>query len=196
MKVKTSGILRGKFMNQTLETIKNRRSVRQYRAEQIKDEELENILEAGIYAPTGHNDQPWHFTIVQNVDMINEINEGAKLVMKGLELEWISKLGAMEDFNIFHRAPTALIISGRKDATTPLVDCAAAVQNMLLAAESMDIGSCWIGFAKFYFIDPENRKKFNIPEDHEVHFGVALGYKLRKNPQAPKRNQNVYNYFK
>lgn len=183
-------------MNQTMETIKNRRSVRQYRPEQIKDEELEKILEAAIYAPTGHNDQPWHFTIVQNRDIINEINDGAKKVMNEMEMEWISKLGAMEDFNIFHRAPTAMIVSGRKDATTPVVDCAAAVQNMLLAAESMDIGSCWIGFAKFFFLNPKNMEKFNIPEDHEVHFGVALGYKVRENPKAPERNQNVYNYFK
>ena len=183
-------------MNQIIETIKNRRSVRQYSPEQIKDEELESILEAAIYAPTGHNDQPWHFTIVQNKDLINEINDGAKKVMKGMEMEWISKLGTVKEFNIFHRAPTALIISGKKDATTPIVDCAAAVQNILLAAESLDIGSCWIGFAKFFFLDPDNMKKFNIPEDHEVHFGVALGYKVNENPQAPERNQKVYNYFR
>lgn len=183
-------------MNQIIETIKNRRSVRQFSPEQIKDEELESILEAAIYAPTGHNDQPWHFTIVQNKDLINEINDGAKKVMKGMKMEWISKLGALKEFNIFHRAPTALIVSGKKDATTPIVDCAAAVQNILLAAESMDIGSCWIGFAKFFFLDPDNMKKFNIPEDHEVHFGVAIGYKVNENPQAPERNQKVFNYFR
>ena len=186
----------GKNMNQTMETIKNRRSVRQYRLEQINDGELEEILDAAIYAPTGHNDQPWHFTIIQNKDMINEINDGAKKMMQTMEIEWISKLGAMEDFNIFHRAPTVLIVSGRKDATSPLVDCSAAVQNILLAAESMDIGSCWIGFARFFFMNPGSKKKLNIPEDYEVHFGVSLGYKVRENPQAPERNQNVYTYFK
>jgi nitroreductase len=183
-------------MNQTMETIKNRRSVRQYLPEQIKDEELDKILEAAIYAPTGHNDQPWNFTIVQNKDLIGEINEGAKKFMREMDIDWISQLGAMENFNIFHRAPTAVIVSGKKDATTPVVDCAAAVENMLLAAESMDIGSCWIGFAKFYFTNPENLKKFKIPEDHEVHFGVSLGYKARENPPAPERKKNVFNYFK
>jgi nitroreductase len=179
-----------------METIKNRRSVRQYLPEQIKEDELENILESAIYAPTGHNDQPWHFTVVQNTDLINEINQGAKEVMGKMDIEWIAKLAAMENFNIFHRAPTAVIVSGKKDATTPMVDCAAAVQNMLLAAESMDIGSCWIGFAKFYFLNPENLKKYNIPEDYEVHFGVALGYKASENPQAPERNKNVVTYFR
>ncbi len=107
-------------MNQTMETIKNRRSVRKYSPEQIKDDELENILEAAIYAPTGHYDQPWHFTIIQNQDIINEINEGAKEAMKQMEVEWISRLGSVKDFNIFHGAPTVIIVSGRKDATTPL----------------------------------------------------------------------------
>ena len=183
-------------MNQTIDTIKNRRSVRNYSSEQIKDEELETILQTAIYAPTGHNDQPWHFTIVQNQDLINQINDGAKEAMKQMEVEWISRLGSSKDFNIFHRAPTILIISGRRDATTPLVDCAAAVQNILLAAESMDIGSCWIGFVRFYFIKLENKKKLKIPEDHEVHFGVSLGYKVGENPRTPERNLGVYTYFR
>lgn len=179
-----------------MEIIKSRRSVRNYSQEQIKDNELENILDAAIYAPTGHYDQPWHFTIIQNQDIINEINEGAKEAMKQMEVEWISRLGSVKDFNIFHGAPTVIIVSGRKDATTPLVDCAAAVQNMLLAAESMDIGSCWIGFAKFFFIHPDKQKKLKIPEDNEVHFGVSLGYKLKENLEAPKRNLDVYTYFR
>jgi nitroreductase len=185
-----------KKMNHVLENIKNRRSVRQYKNEQIKGEEMDKILEAATYAPTGGNDQPWHFTILQNEDLINEINEGSKAVMREMDVEWIAQMGSTEEFNIFHRAPTVVIVSGRKDAVTPMVDCSAAVQNMLLAAESMDIGSCWIGFAKFFFENPENMKKFNIPENYEVHFGVSLGYKVRENPQASERNKEVFNYFK
>jgi nitroreductase len=70
------------------------------------------------------------------------------------------------------------------------------VQNILLAAESMDIGSCWIGFVRFYFIKLENKKKLKIPEDHEVHFGVSLGYKVGENPRTPERNHGVYTYFR
>jgi nitroreductase len=183
-------------MNKTMETIKNRRSVRQYLPEQIEDSELDEILNAAIYAPTGHNDQPWHFTVIQNADLISEINEGAKKAMAKMDMDWISKLGQMENFNIFHRAPTVIIVSGRTDATTPLVDCSAAVQNMLLAAESMDIGSCWIGFAKFYFMNPENQKKFEIPEENKVYFGVSIGYKVKENSNAPERNKNVIKHFK
>jgi len=183
-------------MNQVLETIKSRRSVRKYHDEQIKNDELDKILEAAIYSPSGHNDQSWHFTIIQDKDLINEISEGAKAVMKTMDVEWIAKMGAIEDLNIFHRAPTAVVVSGNKDAVTPLVDCSAAVQNMLLAAESLDIGSCWIGFTKFFFTTSERMKKFAIPEGYEVHFGVALGYKVKENPTALERKQGVFTYFR
>lgn len=183
-------------MNHVLETIKSRRSVRKYRTEQIKDVELDKILESAIYAPSGHNDQSWHFTIIQNETVINEISDGAKAVMRTLDIEWIAKMGAIEDLNIFHRAPTAIIVSGKTDAVTPHADCCAAIQNMLLAAESMDIGSCWIGFAKFFFSDPENMKKLDIPKGYEVQYGVALGYKIKENPTALGRKQDVFTYFK
>jgi len=73
-------------MNQTIDTIKNRRTLRNYSPEQIKDEELENILETAIYAPKGHNDQPWKFNIVQNQNLINQINDDAKEAMKQMEV--------------------------------------------------------------------------------------------------------------
>lgn len=184
------------IMNHTIETIKNRRSVRKYIPEQIKNEEMNTILEAAVYAPTGHNDQPWYFTVVQNPDLINEINIGAKESMGKTGIELLENLAKNENYNIFHGAPTVVIVSGRKDATTPLPDCSAAVQNMLLAAESMDIGSCWIGFARFYFMNPENLKKFDIPEENEVYFGVTLGYKAKENGIAPKRKNNVVTYFR
>ncbi|MBU3178504.1 nitroreductase family protein [Clostridium estertheticum] len=58
-------------MNEVLKTIKNRRSVRSYFSEQTKQEELDLIIESGIYAPSGNNDQPWHFTVIQNKENIN-----------------------------------------------------------------------------------------------------------------------------
>jgi len=183
-------------MNEVLKTIKNRRSVRKYLDEQIKDEELEKILESAIYAPNVINPHSWHFTVIQNKDLINEINDGAKEVMKGMDVPWIANMARSEEFNIFHNAPTVIIVSAKKETLTPIEDCSAATQNMLLAAESMDIGSCWIGFAKFYFLNGENMKKFNIPEGNEVQSGVALGYKVKENPIAPPRNRNVFTYFK
>ena len=82
----------------------------------------------------------------------------------------------------------------KKDAISPLVDVSAAIENMLIAAESLGIGSCWIGFAKFYFTGPERPKKLGIPEGYDVYYGVALGYK-GEGPQAKPPARKYEKYF-
>lgn len=183
-------------MNIVLETIKNRRSIRKYHDLQIKDSELENIIEAGIYAPTAHNDQPWHFTVIQKKELILYMNDEAKKVMKTSDVDWIAKMGQSENFNIFYNAPTVIVVSGRRSAISPLVDCCAAIENMLLAAESMDIGSCWIGLAKFFFTNKDKADLLHIPEGYEPYYGVSFGYKATQNPMAPIRYKNVVNNIK
>ncbi|HMK54284.1 MAG TPA: nitroreductase family protein, partial [Methanobacteriaceae archaeon] len=175
---------------------KSRRSIRKYLQEQIEDDELEIILESAIYAPTGHNDQPWHFTVIQNKELIDLMSAESKKVMANLPVEWIAKMGKAEHLHIFYHAPTVVVVSGKEDATTPLPDCCAAIQNMLLAAESIDIGSCWIGLARFFFENPENIEKLSIPESYKPYYAVSLGYKASSNNVAPERNKNVVDYIK
>lgn len=133
-------------MNDIIKNIKERRSIRKFKEEQIKDEELEVIVEAGIYAPSAHNEQPWHFTIIQNKDIISQINKESKMMMKDHHDKWIAKLGNNEKFDIHYNAPTVIVVSEKKDCYSKFVDVSAATQNMLLAAQSIGVGSCWVGF--------------------------------------------------
>jgi len=183
-------------MNQVIKTIKNRRSVRKYQSQQITDDELQNIIEAGIFAPTAHNDQPWHFTVIQNQELIQLMNQESKKLMKTSEVDWIANMGKNENLNIFYDSPTVIVVSGRKTALSPLVDCSAAIQNILIAAESLNIGSCWIGLAKFFFANPENVKKMNIPAGYEPYYAISIGYKDSANRRGPERNKDVVNYIK
>jgi nitroreductase len=182
-------------MNEVLKVIKSRRSIRNYRQEQISQESLDSIIEAGTYAPTAHNDQPWHFTIIQNQDILHHINKTTKEAMTKSEVEWVRKMGSKPDFQLTYDAPTLIIVSGRKDAMAWSADCAAAIQNMLLAAESLNIGSVWLGLLRFFFEKDEEVNKLEIPEGYEPYYGVALGYK-GKEYAAPKRNLNVVNYIR
>jgi nitroreductase len=184
-------------MNEVLKVIMNRRSVRAFKPEQIKQEELDLIMEAAIYAPSGHNTQPWHFTVIQNRAAIDRINEMSKQVMAGNEVEWIKKSGMNAEYDITYKAPTLIIVSGRKDAITWKTDCDAAIENMLLAAESLAIGSVWLGFATFGLKKPDEAEKIGIPVGYEPHYGVAMVYRLSgtKAP-APKRNTDVVNYIR
>lgn len=184
-------------MNDVINTIKNRRSIRAYKSEQIKQEELDAIIEAGLYAPSGHNTQPWHFTVIQNREVIRHINEVSKEVMRLSEIEWIRNMGLLSNSDLTYGAPTLVIVSGRRDAITCETDCGAAVQNMLLAAESMNIGSVWLGLITFCFKKKDEVKKINIPEGYEPIYGVAFGYNLKDTqPPTPKRNYDVVDYIR
>ncbi len=185
-------------MNETLKVIASRRSIRKFKDEQIKDEELKLILDAGLMAPSGHNDQSWYFTVLQNKSLIKEVSDGAKEGMRKSGVDWIVTMGSNEKLNIFYNAPTAIIVSAKKDAVTPLADICAAMQNMLLAAESIGIGSCWIGFARFYFSSPESYTRLGIPDGYEAHYGLVLGYKLEntKAVAPPKKYKQYYNIIR
>lgn len=192
-------------MNPVLEAIKNRRSIRKYLPEQINDEELEAILEAAQYAPSARNDQPWHFTVIQDPELIEYMNKEAKRSMKKSGENWLVNIGNSERYHVFHHAPTVIVVSGEIGATEPLVDCSAATQNILLAAEALGIGSCWIGLARFFFTNksfgekysalPERVNELDIPFGYQPFFAVTLGYKAQE-VRAPPRTQNLVNYIK
>jgi len=179
-------------MNDVLKAIAKRRSVRRFLPEQIKEAELEAILAAAMQAPSAHNDQSSYFAVVQNEKLVDEMSEGSKVEMQKAPFDWMVSMGSNKALNIYYKAPTVVIVAGKKDAISPLVDACAAIQNMLIAAESLGIGSCWIGFTKFYFTGPDRYKKLGIPEGYEVHYGVALGYK----PEGPVANPPARKYDK
>lgn len=184
-------------MNEVLKAIKSRRSIRKYRSEQIKQEELEMIIEAGIYAPSGHNLQPWRFTVVQDRKVIEHINDISKKLMATMEIEWIKKIGLDPDADITYKAPTLIIVSGKKDVPSSKIDCCAAVGNMLLAAESLNIGSVWLGFAIFGIQTPGEAEKLDLPEGYEPYYAFVLGYKEQDSqPDVPSRNYDVVNYIR
>jgi len=118
--------------------------------------------------------------------------------MTHVPVPWISELGRNEKYNIFYDAPTAIVVAAKKDAVSPLADACAAIENMLIAAESLGLGSCWIGFVKFYFTRSERLKKFGIPDGYEVHYGIALGRKPDDLSLTPpvKKYERYFNIIK
>lgn len=184
-------------MNEILNVIKTRRSIRRFLPEQIKDEEIQTIIEAAIHAPSGHNEQPWHFTVIQNKELIDHFSNVIKKLMAESEVEWIASMGRNEKLHIFYNAPTVIVVSGRKNAYSALIDCSAATQNMLLAAHSIGLGSCWIGLIRFLFKIEEEVRKLALPEGYEPFFAVALGYPdPTKQPRPIERKRDVVNYIK
>lgn len=186
-------------MNNTLDIIKKRRTTRKFKQEQIKDEEIQAIIQAGLYAPSAHNQQSWHFTVVQNKELIQELNAATKNELKNLPEPSVQNMANNKDFDIFYGAPTVVIISGENTAILPYVDCAAATENMFIAAESLEIGGCWNGFVGYYFSnkkDDEIKNKLNIPEGYTPYYAAVFGYIEARGTNAPARKENKVNYIK
>jgi nitroreductase len=182
-----------------IETIIKRRSTRVFTEKQLSDSEIAEIIEAGLYAPSAHNYQSWHFTVIQNREMLTKLNNESKLVAQNHPNEGIQKMGSNSNFNIFYHAPTIILVSGDEKGIMPATDCAAATQNMLLAAESLGIGSCWVGFAAFPFAGengPILKAELGIPADFKPYYAVSLGYKRNPDGNAPKRKENNVNYVR
>jgi len=172
-------------MNPVLEVIARRRSVRQFESRQIGEADLASILEAGLQAPSGHDEQSWYFVAIQNRQRIDELSEGTKAKMQRVPVDWIANLGKAPKFHIFYQAPTVILVAARANAVSPAADACAAIENMMLAAESLGIGSCWMGFVPFYFTDEESHRRFGFPEGYQVQYGIALGYRAAGLELAP-----------
>jgi nitroreductase len=186
------------MMNETLRNIQKRRSCRVFSEKQITEDELKAILQAGLYAPSAHNEQSWYFTVIQRQEVLDRLNDDFKEAVKDAEDESL-KQAAKEIPHIFYNAPTVIIISGDQKAMIPQVDCAAATENMLIAAESLNIGSCWIGLA--YWVLNSNKaedykKELCIPDNFKPYQAISLGYKLTETVQIPERTLEKVNFIK
>jgi nitroreductase len=184
--------------NETLKTIKQRRSIRSFKQEQIREEELQTVLEAGLYAPNAGG-QAWHFTAVQNRELLDRLNLAAKEAARQMGFEHLRALGNDEEFHCLYHAPTLVIVSGDEKVPIPLdADCAAATQNMLLAAESVGLGSCWIFFVLLAFGSlqgSEFRKELKIPDGYKPYYSFVIGYK-QDAANVPDRKPNLITYIR
>ena len=148
------------------EIFKTRRSIKKYKPEQITERELDLVLEAGTYAPTGRNRQSPVIVAVQNPEVIKKISAANAAI-----------LGMTSD--PFYGAPTLVIVFADSECHTGFEDACLVAGNMLNAAHAVGIGGCWIHRAREVFDSPFGKslmKEWGVPEGY---FGVAnciLGY--------------------
>ncbi|SHJ05610.1 nitroreductase family protein [Clostridium magnum] len=168
-------------MNETMKTLLNRRSIRKYKSEQIKDEELNAVLEAGKYAPSGANQQSALFIVVQNKNVIEKLSKMNAAVM------------GKENIDPYYGAPTIILVLADESKATPIEDASLALGNMYSAAYSLGIGSCWIHRTKEMFESEEGKallKEWGIKGDYIGVGSCILGYPDCDHPKAAPRKDN------
>jgi len=200
--------------NQVLATIKQRRSIRQYTEREVPEEVLETVINAGKYAPSAEGRQPWKFVVVTDTGLIQHLSRRVKEKMATVlkhRRKWKKRFSELEDDRmvlflravagstqdvVFHHAP-ALVFILTTDELFNDESCACAAQNMMLAAWSLGVGSCWIGFAKFLESDPAVMQELKVPEGYHISAALTFGYPERV-PQPPLRHPTatVINWIK
>ncbi|MBN1176382.1 MAG: nitroreductase family protein [Dehalococcoidales bacterium] len=184
-------------MNDTIKVINSRRSVRKYKTTPIADAEIKTIAEAAIYAPSAMNQQKWHFTVVRSPEMIAKMNNAIRENLLNSGVEFLAERAKNPDFDVFHGAPALIMVTAEEDARFTEIDCGAAAENIALAAESLNIGSCFIGMAEFLFASDDASKikqEMGIPENYRHIITVVLGYKDVE-PPVPPKNIDAINYI-
>ena len=126
-------------MANTLDDLKNRRSCRSYQSRQITEEELQQVLEAGMYAPTGRGAQAPIIVVVQDPETIETLRKMNAAILGNPEAD------------PFYGAPTVLIVLADKSRPTYLYDGSCVMDNLLNAAQAVGLGACWIHRAKEEF---------------------------------------------
>lgn len=186
-------------MNETIATIRRRRSIRKFKPEQINYAELQEIVDAALFAPNAMNQQKWHFTVIQDKDMLERMVVKIRENMLKSGNKAFADRAAMSGYHTFYNAPTVVLISGEEKNPMAQFDCAAAAQTLALAAASLNIGSCVIASSAFLFTPDKNselKKELGIPNGYGHVCTVALGYRDGDYPEAPPRKKDVVNYLR
>lgn len=172
-------------MNEFLQLIQNRRSCRNFKPDMIPEEMIQQIAEAGTYAPTGMNRQSPIIIAVKNKTLRDKLS-----VMN-------AKIMGKENFDPFYHAPVIFIVLADKTVPTYLYDGSLVMQNLMLAAESLSLGSIWIHRAKEEFSSPEGKEilqTLGISGNYEGIGHCAVGYRAEE-PAPPSPRKENYLYF-
>ena len=167
-------------MNEVIKEIKERRSVKSYKSDPVSTELLDAILEAGTYAPTGRN--------MQSPIMIAVTDKALRDRLSRLNAEIMGM-----DGDPFYGAPAVIVVLADRSRMTYLYDGSLVMENLMLAAHSLGLGSCWIHRAKEVFDSEEGKeilKSLGIEGDYEGIGNCIIGYTNTPPAERKPRKEN------
>jgi nitroreductase len=196
-----------RIMNSVLTNIHIRRSIRKYLPKQIGDDDLSAILEAGRSAPSGGNNQTSHFIVIQNANVLRELKQlvsqefGKMDVSEGMYKSLRGSIMASKNgrYDFIYDAPTFVVAANQKCYGNAIADCSCALENMMLAASSLNIGTCWINQLHWLDNNEEIRMyllNLGLDDSETICGGLALGYPAVHDLSQIDRTGNKITYIK
>ena len=172
-------------MNAELQALKERRSVRKYKADMVPQELIDQVIEAGLYAASGHGEQDSIIVAVTNKEVRDRLSSlNAKIMGR--------------DGDPFYGAPVVLVVLADKAFPTHVYDGSLTMQNLMLAAHELGVSSCWIHRAKEEFDSEEGKELLRaagVEGDYEGIGHCILGYADGEYPAAPERKEGRVFYI-
>ena len=183
---------------EALEALVTRRSTRNYKPDPVEQEKIDKILEAGRQAPSGGNNQTSHFFVIRNPEVLDKLivmTEKAFAAMEATENTYASMKHSINaskkgGYVFCYNAPVLIVVANRKDYGNNIADCACTIENMMVAANALDLGSCWINQLKWLNGDTEiveYLRGFGMKENERVYGAVIIGYPATESG-LPNRN--------
>lgn len=169
------------------ELIQSRRSTRAYKQIAVEREKLEQIIEAGRYAPSGGNCQATHFIVIQKREVLDKLTDLVKQELAKMDTGegmYVSLARAIEASKkgtyIFHyNTPVLIVTANQKDSGNSISDCACALENMMLMTNALNLGSCWINQLRWLNENPvilEYLRSLGLEDNERVYGALAVGY--------------------
>ena len=172
---------------EAMEAILTRRSTRNYRPDPVEPEKLEKVLEAGRQAPSGGNNQTSHFLVIRSREVLHKLTQMTEAAFARMEIRedtyaslkhaiTASKKGG---YVFCYNAPVLIAVANRRDYGNNMADCACAIENMMVAANALDLGSCWINQLRWLNEDPDlvaYLQSLGMKENERIYGAVIIGY--------------------
>ncbi len=188
-------------MNAVIEAIKKRRSVRSYQSTPVPRDIVKAIIDAGNEAPSAMNSQPWRFVVVEGGEVKKKLLKAAlpnarKILDSVKESDPVryealtKRLDELPD-PVYYSAPVIVFVigSGRYASHS----CPLACENMMLAAHSLGLGSCWVGFGSMVTDDEEVKRILALRDDETIFGPILLGYP-EGHPERPTKKEPSVNW--
>jgi len=181
-----------------MDAIYKRRSVRSYSPQRLDAQTIRTLLEAAVWAPTAVHEEPWAFVIVQELAVLKRLSDRAKKIFAAdaqnthpEQARHLLDILAQPEFNIFYNASTLIVICGRPKGPFVVADCWLAAENLILAAFSMGLGSCVIGFAVPALNTPEIKSELAIPADCTAIAPIIVGVPSGESPESTRKKPEI-----
>lgn len=178
---------------EALEALLTRRSTRKYAAEVPEKELIEKVIEAGRYAPSGGNSQMTHFLVITALDVLKELAWIVQTAFAKMEIQENTYASLKNSVNasrrggyVFHyNTPVLIVTANKKGYGNAMADSSCALENMMIAANALDLGSCWIN--QLHWLDEDEVVReylygLGLAEDETVTGALALGYAAEGQP--------------